>query len=92
MKGYPKHIAIKQDFINLLTIEEFKERVLVDLLAICNLDDDKATKAITLIDSDDPDQGWNMEIIDNPFPTWKQKGFESRQEIENLIIENGGEI
>lgn len=92
MKGYPKHIAIKQDFINLLTIEEFKEQVLFDLLAICNLDDDKATKATTLIDPDNPDQGWNMEIIDNPLPMWKQKGFEGRQAVADLIIENGGEI
>lgn len=92
MKGFPKHIAIKQDFINLLTIKEFKEQALVDLLTIYGLDDDKVTKTTTLIDTDDPDQGWNMEIIDNPLPMWKQKGFESKQAVADLIIKNGGKI
>ncbi len=92
MKGYPKRIACKQDFINLLEDEEFKECALSDLSAIYNCDDSKATRATTLIDPDDSEKGYNTEIIDNPMPMWKQKGFKTRQAVADLIIENGGKI
>jgi hypothetical protein len=92
VKEYPKHTAVKQDFINLLTIEEFKEQALADLLVIYNLNDDKAIEATTLIDPDDPEKGWNIKTINNPMPIWKQKGFMTRQAVADLIIENGGEI
>lgn len=92
MKGYPKRIAIKQDFLNLLGMKEFKAQALDDLQAIYNLDDSKATRATTLIDPADPKSGYNTEIIDNPMPMWKQKGFASRQAVADLITENGGEI
>ncbi len=92
MKGYLKRIAVKQDFTNLLSEEEFKDRALSDLKAIYNLDDSKATRATTLIDPADPEKGWNTEIIDNPMPMWKQKGFASRKAVADLIAKNGGEI
>jgi hypothetical protein len=92
MKSYPKYLAVKQDFINLLEDKEFKKQALIELLAIYKLDDSKATKATTLIDPLDPEKGWNTEIIDNPMPMWKQKGFASRQAVADLITENGGEI
>lgn len=92
MRGYPKNIATKQDFINLLAEEEHKDNALSDLLAICNLEDSKATRATTLIDPDDPEKGWNTEIIDNPMPMWKLKGFDSLEDLADLIIENGGMV
>ena len=50
MKGYPKTIAVVQDFINLLKMPEYKEQALKDLQAIYDLQDDKAIRATTLID------------------------------------------
>ena len=92
MRGYPKNVATKQDFLNLLSTEELKAQVIEDLKKIYNLDDSKATRATTLIDPDDPEKGYNTEIIDNPMPLWKQKGFASRQDVADLITENGGEV
>ena len=85
MKGYPKFVAVKQDFVNLLDMPEFKEQALADLQAIYDLQDDKATRATTLIDESDPEKGYNTEEIDNPNPVWKQKGFASRAEVLELI-------
>ena len=92
MKGYPKTITTKQDFLNLLSTKEFKAQAIEDLKKIYNLDDSKAVRATTLIDPDDPEKGYNTEIIDNPMPMWKQKGFASRQDVADLITENGGEV
>ena len=82
MKGYPKHIATKQDFINLLEIEEFKERAITDLQAIYETPDEKALRVV----SGSEDEG-NLitEEIDNPMPHWKIKGFTNRQEIAVII-------
>ena len=87
MKGYPKFVAMKQDFINLLNMPEYKEQALKDLQAIYDLHDDKAQRATTLIDENNPELGYNTEEIDNPNPVWKQKGFDSRQAVVDLIEE-----
>lgn len=85
INGYPKYIATKQDFFNLLVDEKFKSQAVVDLKKIYYLDDSKATKATTLADPANPMGDWNTEIIDNPMPLWKQKGFSDREEIKELI-------
>jgi len=85
MRGFPKHIATVQDFRNLLSDDGFKEQALSVLNDIYNLDDSKATRATTLIDPEDPESDWNTEVIDNPMPLWKQKGFSSRQAVADLI-------
>ncbi|MBC8402500.1 MAG: hypothetical protein H8E14_13505 [Candidatus Marinimicrobia bacterium] len=85
MQGYPKRVATKQDFINLLEMPEHKSQALADLQAIVDVDDDQVLVATTLIDENDPVQGWNTELQDNPNPVWKQKGFAKRQEIVDLI-------
>jgi len=85
MRGFPKHIATVQDFKNLLADDQFKEQALSVLSDIYNLDDSKATRATTPIDPADPHSDWNTEVIDNPMPTWKQKGFVSRQAVADLI-------
>ena len=87
MKGFPKHIATVQDFKNLLADDGFKEQALSVLNDIYNLDDSKAARATTLIDPEDPKSDWNTEVIDNPMPAWKQKGFSSRQAVADLIAE-----
>ena len=85
MKGFPKHINTKQDFLNLLADDKFKTQALSELDRIYNLNDSKATKATTLIDPDDEEKGWNTEEIDNPMPEWKLKGFTSREAVNTMI-------
>jgi hypothetical protein len=92
MRGYPKYVATRQDFINLLEAEEFRSQALADLTAVYELDDALATRAVDLIDPENPEAGWNMEEIENPMPRWKQLGFESREAVADLIIDNGGEV
>lgn len=41
MKGYPKHIATKQDFINLLQMPEYRQQALEDLLIIAYYADEQ---------------------------------------------------
>jgi len=87
MKGFPRHIATVQDFRNLLADDGFKAQAVDVLNRIYNLDDSEATRATTLIDPEDPESDWNTEVIDNPMPAWKQKGFESRQAVADLIAQ-----
>ncbi len=82
MKGYPKHVATKQDYANLLADPEFKAQAVAELKGIHDLNDDFVQKATTPID---PEKGWNTETIENPMPLWKQKGFGSKQEIAEMI-------
>ena len=88
MKGYPKYINCKQDFINLLDEPEYKALALEDLKAIRDLDDDKALRTISI--NEETGEA-TTEEIDNPMPLWKVKGFTSRQEVADLIteVENG---
>ena len=92
MRGYPKHINCVQDFNNLLADKDLKRRALVELQKIYTKDDSKALRATTLIDPEDPKSDWNTEEIDNPMPLWKQKGFESREAVAELIAKNGGKV
>jgi len=92
MRGFPKHINSKQDFLNLLADEDLKAQALAELQKIYTKDDSKALRATTLIDPEDPKSDYNTEEIDNPMPMWKQKGFESRKEVGDLIVAEGGEV
>jgi hypothetical protein len=81
MKGYPKNIATKQDFLNLLIEKEYREQALADLKAIADLDDSTVLRTISI--SDEKDEAVT-EKIENPMPLWKIKGFESREEVLKL--------
>ena len=85
MRGYPKKVATKQDYVNLLSDENYREQALLDLQAIVDLDDSVVQKATTLVDESDPEKGFNMENVENPNPVWKQRGFNSKQEIIDII-------
>ena len=89
MKGYPKYIATKQDFLNLLGMADFRARALDDLTTIRDADDDTATRTIAIDEATGEAQ---TETIDNPMPLWKVKGFSSRQDVIDLIGEYGGEV
>ncbi len=88
MKGYPKYVATKQDFINLLADQEYHARVLKDLKLIRGYDDEKASRTISI--NEETGEA-TTEEIDNPMPLWKVKGFTSQQEVADLIseVENG---
>jgi len=89
MKGYPKHIATKQDFLNLLSYKEFKEQALENLKKIYEAQDDTV---IRVVSGSEEEGNLVTEKIENPMPLWKVKGFSSRQEVADLITENGGEV
>jgi hypothetical protein len=82
MKGYPKYIATKQDFLNLLAEPEFKYRAIADLKVIAETDDEKAIRTISFNEETGEEV---TEEIDNPMPLWKIKGFESRKDVAELI-------
>jgi len=86
MNGYPKVIATKQDFINLLADPEFKERALADLKAVYDLQDDTLERVVSF-DTDDKGQMINIvtETIEAPMPKWKRMGFESREKVKDMI-------
>jgi len=88
MKGYPKYINCKQDFINLLAEPEHQAQAIEDLKVIRDMDDDKALRVVSM---DEETGEETTEEIDNPMPLWKVKGFSSRQEVTDLIteVENG---
>ena len=86
MRGYPKHINNKTDYLNLLSIPEFAERALEDLRRIAELNDDKMEIAVKPIDPKNPEGKWETKIVDAPMPVWKQKGFKSRDEVLNLLV------
>lgn len=89
MRGYPKYVATKQDFLNLLAMPEYKAQALEELKNIVSLDDSTAMRATIQIDLNDPRKGWNMVKIENPLPLWRLKGFASRQEVVDIIPANG---
>ncbi len=82
MKGYPKNINTKVDFENLLSMPEYKARALADLGKIKDAGDSSATKVIG-----DPEDAKSINIITNPSPLWKLKGFKSREELDTLVKE-----
>lgn len=86
MKGYPKHIATKQDYENLLNIPEFAKRAKEDLEELAAINDVKITRAVSLVDENDPVSEWVTEKINNPMPLWKAKGFASLKEVTNAVV------
>lgn len=85
MRGYPKVIATRQDFINLLAEPKFKEQALADLLTVYELDDDTVERVVSY-DTDDEGRMINIvtETIEAPMPKWKRMGFESRAAVMEL--------
>ena len=85
MRGYPKHINTRADYLNLLGIPEFRQQALEDLKRIAELDDDEMEIAVEPIDVKNPEGEWKIKTVKAPMPLWKQKGFKSRAEVLNLL-------
>jgi len=92
MRGYPKVIATKQDYLNLLSMPEYRERALAELAALFELDDDEITVCKDRKNRDIHAER-ATEQKPNRLPTWRRKGFASRNEIEHLVKQHrrGGE-
>jgi len=82
MRGYPKTIATKRDFNNLLTMPEYKKQALADLKRLQAVDD---AKVVRVVSGSEEDKNLITEEIDNPMPKWKQAGFAVRKDLDNLI-------
>lgn len=86
MKGYPKYVATKKDFENLLAMPQHRDRALKDLATIRDIADDKAQKTVSI--TKDELTGVETAVkqeIDNPLSAYKIVGFKTRQEIADLI-------
>jgi hypothetical protein len=85
MRGYPKVIATKQDFLNLLAVPECKAQALADLRAVYDLPDDTMERVVSY-DKDEDGQMINVatEIVPALMPKWKRMGFASRQDVIDL--------
>jgi len=86
MRGYPKFVATKKDFENLMAMPEYKDQAVKELAAIRDLDDDKAIEVVS--STKDEVTGAETVVtkeIDNAMPAYKQKGYKSRQEISDLL-------
>lgn len=85
MRGYPRVIATKQDFINLLAEPSFRAQALVDIKAVYDLQDDTMERVVSY-DKDEAGQMINvvMETVPATNPKWKRMGFESRDEVMGL--------
>ena len=87
MKGYPNYFATKEDYENILRdFPEWRKRVKDELKALKAIKDDKVFRAIAPVDPTDPDSEWITEEIVNPFPRFKQKGFKTKKELDDLVI------
>ena len=87
MQGFPKHIATRQDFENLLSMEEYKEEALEKLQELQDFDDRTVTRAIKPLNPDDPNSDFETEEIENPYPIHAQKGFKAWMDVVTLNAE-----
>ena len=92
MRGYPKHIATKRDFENLLAMPQFRAQALKDLRRIHDTNDDEVDVCTTIKNPEthENEQVWNTKIQPAPNPLWKQKGFKSRVELGKFITSTAG--
>ena len=82
MREYPKNIATKQDFDNLLAMPEYAKQALADLKRLQAFDD---AKVIRVVSGSEEDKNLVTEEIDNPNPVWKQKGFVTKKAVDDLV-------
>jgi len=82
MRGYPKTIATKRDFDNLLAMPEYAKHALADLKRLQAVDD---ARVIRVVSGSEEDKNLITEEIDNPNPAWKQKGFTDKKALDDLV-------
>ena len=88
MKGFPFHFATKEDYENIIRdFPKWRGRVLKQLKALQDTKDNKVTRAVSLINPNDPESDWITKEMPNPFPKYQQKGFKTKKKLNNLIAE-----
>ena len=92
MRGYPKFIGSKQDYVNLLAMPKHRERALAELKRLHASDDTYIMTTTELVDAEDLASDWKQELRPNPSPLWKQKGFASRADLAKIITPEGGKV
>lgn len=87
MKGYPTHLATKEDYKNIIRdFPQWRKRAIKELKALQAIKDDKVTRAIRPIDSDNPESDWITEEIPNLLPIYRQIGFENKKQLVKNIF------
>ena len=81
MRGFPKKVATKQDFLNLLSMPQFRKQARDKLKKIWQTKDDKITAVVS---GSEEEGNLVTEEIPDPNSLWKQKGFKNRKEVGNL--------
>ncbi len=86
MKGYPKNIATKTDFLFLLSDPEYTDQALVDLKKFLDFTDDSFKKIISY-ELTASGHMINVVLMDfpNPFPQWNRFGFKNKKEISDIL-------
>lgn len=66
-------------------MKEHREQALADLQKLYANDDTLILTTTSRVDPGDPMSDWNQEMLPNPSPLYKQKCFESREELAKII-------
>jgi hypothetical protein len=82
MHGYPEIVATKQDFINLLSMPEYRSRAKKDLEKLSKINDSIVTQVVS---GSEETKDLIQKQIKNPKPIWKMKGFPSREDVDDLL-------
>ena len=85
MRGFPRVMRTKQDWINCLKDRKLKKRALDRLQGIYKMDDDYVLQVVS---GSEETKDLVTKKIKNPMPLWKQYGFSSRKEAGE-VIKNG---
>lgn len=83
-------ITTKQDFENLLNLENSKKTAQEELQTLQDFDDRTVTRTIEAADPEDPESKDVVEEIENPHPLHKQKGFQEWMDVVRLNAETRG--
>jgi len=86
MRNYPEYFATKEDYENIIRdFPEWRERVKEELKALKAIKDDKVTRAVALVNPEEPEGEWITEELNNPLPISKQKGFKIKKELDDIV-------
>lgn len=84
--AWPEWIGTKQDYLNLLTIPEHRERALKELQRIYGADDDKSVQVVS---GSEATKDLVTKEVDTPKPLYKRFGFASKDEVGALLSKEG---
>ena len=82
MKGFPRIIKTKQDWINCLEDEDLRKKALERLQGIYKTKDDYVVRVVS---GSEETKDLVTKRVKNPMPLYRQRGFETRQELKDLM-------